>query len=53
MKSWSSAHGAGFHKVTTCVVVWIEIAFIPTMIGSLIVTTCVVVWIEIQSKSGF
>ena len=35
-------------KVTTCVVVWIEIAMLPPMYPGPGVTTCVVVWIEID-----
>ena len=35
-------------KVTTCVVVWIEIKSVPLIASSSFVTTCVVVWIEIS-----
>ena len=35
------------NKVTTCVVVWIEIAVPGCCCSAVPVTTCVVVWIEI------
>ena len=34
-------------SVTTCVVVWIEIMVVLTLLCPRTVTTCVVVWIEI------
>ena len=50
LKSPDGQHQFPCPWVTTCVVVWIEIAVTALTVSFIYVTTCVVVWIEMVSK---